>query len=77
MLSTNEVINTNNCYISVCKSKFTVTKLSGYKSFFFGGEGVFMKFKGPCELYVQNRNINDFIRQIDNRLPARTNISLT
>ncbi len=53
-------------------NKFTVTKLSGYKSFFFGGEGVFMKFKGPCELYVQNRNINDFIRQIDNRLPSRT-----
>jgi len=53
-------------------NKFTITKLSGYKSFFFGGEGFFMKFKGPCELYVQNRNINDFIHQIDIRLPART-----
>ena len=50
---------------------YTVTKLSGYKSFFFGGEGIFMKFKGPCEFYTQNRNIDTFIDEIQRRLPTQ------
>lgn len=54
------------------KTLFTLTKLSGYKSFIFGGEGIFMKFKGPCEFYTQNANIDSFVTEISNRLPTRS-----
>ena len=40
-LSTNEVINTNNCYISVCKSKFSnkIIILSAIDNLIKGGAG--------------------------------------
>ena len=41
LLSTNEVINTNNCYISVCKSKYSnkIIILSAIDNLIKGGAG--------------------------------------
>ena len=41
LLSTNEVINTNNCYISVCKSKYSnkIIILSALDNLIKGGAG--------------------------------------
>jgi N-acetyl-gamma-glutamyl-phosphate reductase len=41
LLSTNEVINTNNCYISVCKSKYNnkIIILSAIDNLIKGGAG--------------------------------------
>jgi uncharacterized protein (AIM24 family) len=32
-------------------------------SSFMGGEGFGMKFQGPCVIYIQTKNINDFLKQ--------------
>ena len=45
-------------------TSFTVGKVGGIKSFFFSGEGLVMDFKGPCSLYVQGRNLNQFTQFI-------------
>ena len=41
MISTNDVINTNNCYISVCKTKFNnkIIILSAIDNLIKGGAG--------------------------------------
>lgn len=44
--------------------RFTISKVGGVKSLFFSGEGIVMKFEGPCSLLIQNRNINDFTKFI-------------
>ena len=46
------------------KTSFNVGKVGGIKSFFFSGEGLVMDFKGPCSLYVQGRNLNQFTQFI-------------
>ncbi len=51
-----EVLVDNGLFLA-CDShkKYTFTKLAGTKSFFFGGEGILMKFKGPGTVYTQTR----------------------
>jgi uncharacterized protein (TIGR00266 family) len=39
--------------------KYEMSKIGGVKSAFFSGEGIAMKFNGPCSLLIQNRNMND------------------
>lgn len=38
-------------------------------SSFLGGEGLGMQFMGPCTVYTQSRNFNDFVAQIAMQLP--------
>jgi uncharacterized protein (TIGR00266 family) len=40
-----------------------------YFSSFLGGEGFGMKFAGPCSIYIQTKNFNEFIQQLSSRLP--------
>ena len=58
LLSTNEVINTNNCYISVCKSKYNnkIIILSAIDNLIKGGAGQ----------AVQNLNNKFIVRDINN-----------
>lgn len=35
----------------------------------FGGEGLGMRFHGPCVLYTQSRNFNDLVAAVSQRLP--------
>lgn len=47
----------------VAKSEYeyTISKVGGWKSFFLGGEGIVMNFKGPCDIYIQSRSITNFL----------------
>ena len=51
----------------VARSEFNydITTIGGLKSFVFGGEGFAMHFDGPCDIYVQSRNINHFLHFIN------------
>ena len=44
--------------------KYELTKLGGFKSSLLSGEGVVMKFTGPCEIYVHSRNNEKFVQMI-------------
>lgn len=39
-------------------------------STFAGGEGFGMEFKGPCVVYTQSKNFNDFLVQISREAPS-------
>ena len=45
---------------------FTLGKVGGMKSLFFSGEGIVMDFTGPCVLYLQGRNLNQYMHFIQN-----------
>ena len=40
----------------------------GVLSSFFGGEGFGMKFTGPCKLYTQSKNMDDFVEYLALRM---------
>lgn len=44
--------------------KYELIKLGGFKSALLSGEGMVMKFTGPCELYVHSRNNAKFLQMI-------------
>ena len=44
--------------------KYEIVKLGGIKSSLLSGEGIVMKFTGPCELYVHSRNNAKFAQMI-------------
>jgi uncharacterized protein (TIGR00266 family) len=52
---------------------YTLGTVGGVKSFFFSGEGFVMDFTGPCSVYVQGRNYNEFIRTIRRYSAAGSN----
>ena len=61
----------NNGLFLACDAKVTYSlTLLGKTvvSSFLGGEGVGMKFTGPCTVYTQSKNINDFIDFINMRV---------
>jgi uncharacterized protein (AIM24 family) len=39
---------------------FNISMTGGLATTLFGGEGLAMTFTGPCEVYTQSRNINNF-----------------
>ena len=47
------------------KQQYSIEKIgkSLFKSF-FGGEGFGMKFTGPCTVFIQTKNINEFLQLI-------------
>lgn len=50
---------------------WTLTKIGSIKTSFLSSEGLAMRFKGPAELYIQNRNIselNNYIEYIARRV---------
>jgi uncharacterized protein (TIGR00266 family) len=58
-------------------TRYTIGKVGNIKSFFFGGEGFVMNFKGPSELYIQNRNYNALKGFIKNNSKKKKNIYKT
>jgi uncharacterized protein (TIGR00266 family) len=53
--------------------EYELTKIGGLKSFVFGGEGIAMHFHGPCDIYVQSRNINQFLHFIHHYIVKKNN----
>ena len=52
-------------------TKYDITTVGGLKSTLLSGEGIVMKFVGPCELYTQGRSVHNLIQFIGRHLPAR------
>jgi len=46
------------------KARWSVGKFGGWKSFFFGGEGLVVNIEGPGRVYLQTRTIMDLVSAI-------------
>lgn len=44
--------------------RYEITKLGGFKSALLSGEGMVMKFTGPCQIYIHSRNNEKFVQMI-------------
>lgn len=47
---------------------YHVSTLSGAKSFFFGTTGTLMEFQGPCQVYLNNKNMGYLVDELHNKL---------
>jgi uncharacterized protein (TIGR00266 family) len=50
------------------KTNFKMSKMGGWKSFFLGGEGIILRFFGPCIVYTQSRSLHPIVSRIGKRL---------
>jgi uncharacterized protein (TIGR00266 family) len=57
--------------LSDANLNYSISKLGGLKTFFLGDSGFFMTYKGPCELYVNNRNLNQYLHFIEKRMDIK------
>jgi uncharacterized protein (TIGR00266 family) len=57
----------------VARSEFNynITTIGGLKSFVFSGEGFAMHFHGPCDIYIQSRNINHFLHFLNSNMKMK------
>jgi len=55
-------IHNNLFCVAKAECKYELTGLGGFKSSLLSGEGIIMKFKGPCEIYIHSRNNEKFIQ---------------
>jgi uncharacterized protein (TIGR00266 family) len=53
-----------------------VTLAGSLTSALLGGEGLGMKFSGPCTIFTQSRNVNDLAAQIASRIEGNRKSSL-
>ena len=71
-LAQGEAMTVDNGLFLACPSSVTYTIVKLGKSFItslLGGEGLGMRFEGPCTVYTQSRNFNDLAALIAARLP--------
>lgn len=52
---------------------YALSKMGGLKTFFLGDSGFFMEYKGPCEVYVNCRNINQHLEYIKKYMNIKYN----
>ncbi|MDH4199859.1 MAG: TIGR00266 family protein [Spirochaetia bacterium] len=50
---------------------YQIIKFGGWKSFFFGGEGLVARFTGNGNLYIQSRSVPEFGRWLRDALPPK------
>lgn len=72
-LAASESILVDNEHFLACSStvNYTISKVGGYKSVVFGGEGLAMKFVGPCTVYTQSKGLIEFVDAIAKYIPDR------
>ena len=58
------VVDTGIFFATQDTTNFKTSKVGGMKSFFFGGEGLVMRFTGPGIVYTQSRSYGDLISNI-------------
>lgn len=63
------VLDTGTFFATPASTQFRTSKVGGMKSFFFGGEGLVMRFTGPCTVYTQSRGMHSFIDRILQQVP--------
>lgn len=52
---------------------YEITKVGGYKSLFFSGEGLVCRFRGKGKVWIQTRKIQPFISWVNPFRPAKNN----
>lgn len=52
-------------------TKYTIDMLGNLKTSFLSGEGIVMKFEGPCELYTQGRSVHNLLNFLGRHLPSK------
>ena len=50
--------------------QYDITKIGGYKSLFFSGEGLVCKFRGKGKVWIQTRKVMPFIAWVNPFRPA-------
>jgi len=65
------VLDTGIFFATPDATNFRTSKVGGMKSFFFGGEGLVMRFTGPCTVYTQSRGMHSFLDLLLSKVPAR------
>lgn len=53
--------------------EYSISKIGGYKSLFFSGEGLVCRFKGQGKVWIQTRKISPFIHWVNPFRPAKSN----
>jgi uncharacterized protein (TIGR00266 family) len=71
-------MNIDNGHFLMCDGNvnYTLARVGGLKSTFFSGEGIVLKFEGPCKVYIQNRNTNSLVQFIASRLPKKKSFGI-
>jgi uncharacterized protein (TIGR00266 family) len=54
---------------------YALRKFGGYKSFFFGGEGLICRFSGNGKVLLQTRNVSSLVSFLNTFRPVKTNNS--
>lgn len=52
-------------------TKYDVSMLGSAKTALLSGEGIVMKFTGPCDLYTQGRSVHNLLNFLSHNLPAK------
>jgi uncharacterized protein (AIM24 family) len=62
-LKNNEVLYVNNNLFLASDNdvEFSVKNIGNFKSIITGGEALVMKFKGPCEIYTQSKDVTGLL----------------
>ena len=53
--------------------EYSITKVGGYKSLFFSGEGLVCKFSGKGRIWIQTRKVHPFLSWINPFRPQKSN----
>ena len=53
--------------------QYEVRKFGGYKSFFFGGEGLICRFRGPGKVLQQTRDVSALVGFLNSFRPVKNN----
>lgn len=64
------VVDTGIFFATEDTTQFKTSKVGGTKSFFFGGEGLVMRFTGPCTVYTQSRGQDSLLSFIMSHIPS-------
>lgn len=63
------VVDTGIFFATEDTTHYKLSKVGGLKSFAFGGEGVVLRFTGPCTVYTQSRAQQSLVNMILSRIP--------
>ena len=55
------VVDTGNIVAFTDGLEYTISKVGGYKSLFFSGEGLVCRFRGKGKVWIQTRTANAFV----------------
>jgi uncharacterized protein (TIGR00266 family) len=65
------VVDNGIFFATEATTQFKTSKVGGKKSFMFGGEGLVMRFFGPCTVFTQSRGQRSLAQYIMGMMPKR------